>query len=415
MGYEKLLKSKEIERWYNNVSRGSRITADVYLRRLGNFCETYKISPEQLIKLRERRIYNLILDAVTDMEKKRLAGSYIASSLKAIKSWLSFNGIEIKRRIKIRGAQEAPTLREERVPMQDELRRILLASDLKARVACVLVAHSGLRLEALGDYRGQDGLRISDLPELRIEDGKVSFENIPTLIKVRAELSKRRGGYITFLSDEGCEYLKEYLEMRIRKGEKLTKNSGIIVPKSARKQFISTTNISDMIRKVMRKAGFKWRPYVLRSYFATQLMLAESKGLLLRDYREFWMGHVGDIEHVYTLNKRLSSKLIEEMRKAYQKAQRYLQTTETEAKEDVMSMLRRQLLLVAGFKPDEIKEEHLGLSDEEFQELVAEKLGKGMAARQRVADLAEIERYLQEGWEFVAMLPNNKAVLRLAV
>jgi len=25
-------------------------------------------------------------------------------------------------------------------------------------------------------------------------------------------------------------------------------------------------------------------------------MLAESKGLVLRDYRQFWMGHKGDIE-----------------------------------------------------------------------------------------------------------------------
>jgi len=31
------------------------------------------------------------------------------------------------------------------------------------------------------------------------------------------------------------------------------------------------------------------RAYVLRSYFDTQLMLAESKGLVIRDYRQFWM------------------------------------------------------------------------------------------------------------------------------
>jgi hypothetical protein len=63
------------------------------------------------------------------------------------------------------------------------------------------------------------------------------------------------------------------------------------------KHFIRSTNVGDVIRDGIRKAGFPWRHYVLRSYFDTEMMLAESKGLVLRDYRQFWMGHKGDIEH----------------------------------------------------------------------------------------------------------------------
>lgn len=421
MGYDAFLKNKEIERWYNNVARGSKVTADVYLRRLGSFCKNYKIAPEELVKLSEKKLYNMLLDVVTEMEKRGYAGGYIESCLKAIKSWLSFNGIEIKRKIKIRNAQETPTLKDERVPTQDELRRIFLAGDLRERVACVFIAHAGLRLETLGNYDGTDGLRISDLPELRVKGKDVIFEKVPTLIRVRASLSKRRGEYLTFLSEEGCEYLREYLRMRLRSGERLTEESAILIPKVAKKQFISTINIGDIIRKPIRKAGFKWRPYVLRSFFATQLMLAESKGLVLRDYREFWMGHKGDIEHRYTLNKRLPEDLIEEMRSAYKRAQRFLQTQETNAKEDVVAMLRKQLLLVAGFKSEEIKEEQLKLSDEEFQELIRKKLssafannGKTNGMRQKVASLEELDKYLEQGWEFVTMLPNNKAIIRLA-
>ncbi|NIM44298.1 MAG: site-specific integrase, partial [Nitrososphaeria archaeon] len=82
------------------------------------------------------------------------------------------------------------------------------------------------------------------------------------------------------------------------------------------------------IRVAIRKAGFPWRPYVLRSYFDTQLMLAESKGLVLRDYRQFWMGHKGDIENRYTTNKqRLPEEVVEDMREAYRRSQDYLQTT----------------------------------------------------------------------------------------
>ena len=89
----------------------------------------------------------------------------------------------------------------------------------------------------------------------------------------------------------------------MREGEKLHPDSPIITPKVPRKPFIRTVNIGDATRGAIRKAGFSWRPYVLRAFFDTQMMLAESKGYVMRDYRQFWMGHKGDIEHRYTLNK----------------------------------------------------------------------------------------------------------------
>lgn len=286
--------------------------------------------------MKEAELLDLLLDYVS--YTANYAGSYIESVMKAIKSWLSHNGREINtKQIKIKGVEDAPTLREERVPTQEELRHIFLAGDRKARVACVLMAHSGLRPEVLGNYLGNDGLRLKDIPDLVVrynnnnnnnynhnsntiyeyntyEQHKVkvntpvsiSFLKVPAMIVVRRELSKARHSYITFLSEEGCSYLKDYLEERARKnGELLRPDSPVIRPKSAKKEFIRTVNIGDTIRKAIRSAGFSWRPYVLRAFFDTQLMLAESKGMLIRDYREFFMGHKGDIEHRYTLQKRL--------------------------------------------------------------------------------------------------------------
>jgi hypothetical protein len=40
--------------------------------------------------------------------------------------------------------------------------------DGKARIASILVAHSGLRLERIGNYTGDDGLRAKDFPEMVI-------------------------------------------------------------------------------------------------------------------------------------------------------------------------------------------------------------------------------------------------------
>jgi site-specific recombinase XerD len=418
--YAHLLRDKDVERWFENTGRGSRITANVYLRRLGRFCEGHGTTPKKLAKMSDKQLYDLLLDLVTEMEKRGYAGSYIVSVLKAIKSWLAFNGKELRRKVKIKDAQDTPSLADERIPTIRELKKIFLSGDLKTRVACVLVAHSGLRIGSLGNYQGNDGLRIGDIPEVRIEDGEIEFERTPALIVVRKALSKSRHQYLTFLSNEGCEYLKDYLKARMRKGEKLTKKSAIIVPKTAKKPFIRAINVGDTIRNAIRKAGLPWRPYVLRSYFDTQLMIAESKGLVLRDYRQFWMGHKGDIEHRYTLNKqKLPPKVIENMRESYQKSQRYLQTTEMgEDKEDIKRMFKKQLMLVAGFKPEEITDEDLGMSDEEFQELVRDKMvggGRNNGIRQRLVHVNEMEPYLQEGWEFVATLPNNKVVLKHAI
>jgi hypothetical protein len=139
-----------------------------------------------------------------------------------------------------------------------------------------------LRLEVLGDYLGNDGLEIMDLPELAIRNSKVDFKEIPTIIMVRKNLSKTSNQYLTFLCDEGCKYL----EWRLSRGERLTSQSAIITPK--RKdlvgEHIRTLNIGDMMRKPIRDAGFQWRPYVLRRYFDTRMMMAESDGLVMRDW-----------------------------------------------------------------------------------------------------------------------------------
>jgi len=109
--------------------------------------------------------------------------------------------------------------------------------------------------------------------------------------------------------------------------QRISPKSPVITPKLKMKPFIRATNIGDSIREAIRAAGFDWRPYVLRCYFDTQLMLAESKGLVLRDYRGFWMGHKGDIENRYTTNKqRLPESVIEDMRAAYARSEEFLQT-----------------------------------------------------------------------------------------
>jgi len=206
--YDHLLKNPDFKRWYENVARGSVVTAHVWLRRVGWINKKFGVSPETMAKMDSRKGANFMMDVVGTLEKEGKSGSYIAALIKPVKSWMEFNEISIQQKIKVRGRDELVRFGDERTPTTEELRTILITADLRGRTAAAIVAFAGVRLEVLGNYLGTDGLRLGDLPEMKIKD-KVEFENLPTIIKVRKELSKNSESYTTFLCEEGCEYLKE--------------------------------------------------------------------------------------------------------------------------------------------------------------------------------------------------------------
>lgn len=422
-----LLEKPDIRRWHANVAQGSAITADVYLRRLGAFCLQVNVSPEKLATMKEADLHALLLDFIAAETKRKKTGSYIHSTLKAVRSWLSHHGIQLTRPIKIAGASATPTLSEERIPTQEELRRIFLAAYLKERVSCVLMAHGGLRPEVLGNYVGDDGLTLKDLPELEIRKDHVEFSKIPAMVVVRPELSKARHKYFTFLGSEGCSYVRDYLEERLRAGERLGPDTDLISPTGWKKDFIKTTKVSTGIRNAIRSAGFSWRPYVLRAYFDTQLLLAESKGKVAHDYRVFWMGHKGSMESRYTTNKsRLPQHFIEDMRQAYNRCEPFLGTVAGADASQVDSAVNRQFLRLAGYTDEELAE--VDVSDvDKVRELARERLTSSSTPAHRpevdrpspsmpgvhqiVVDPGAVAALISHGWRYVDKLAPDQVVM----
>jgi integrase len=394
-----LLADPDLRRWYDNLARGSQATADINLRRLAAFCTSLGVTPAELAGLDEGSLHKRVLDFVSAEEERGVAGSYIVRTVKAAKSWMLHNGIRVQRPVKVRGANETPSLREERVPTQEELRAILLAGTPRIRVASALIAFSGLRPEVLGNYLGTDGLRLGDLPELNIGKDPIGFDAVPTLVRVRPELSKSANGYVTFLSSEGCGYLRQYLQDRQRSGETLDSDTDVLHPDRARKRFIRTLNVGDAVRTAIRGAGYPWRPYVLRHYFDTQLLTAESQGKVAHDFRVYWMGHVGSIDARYTTNKRrLPTNLIEEMRTAYQRCEPFLSTVPSKSEQETQARMTKTMLMGLGYTEADLAKvdlENLDVSG--FQDLVTRKLGAvGSDVKQRLGfvihDVVAIDR-----------------------
>lgn len=347
-------------RWYENLERGSSVTAYSRARELIRFCDQFNLKPKDLITRSKSDISafeDMLHDFITKLDKDGKSPGYLSNYIKTVKSWLNYNGITLMRKIKLRDSQATPTIESERVPNKIELKTILDSADLRAKVIISIMAFSGVRPQVLGI--GFDGLRINDLPELKIQNNEVSFEHSPTMIVVRPSLSKAKHKYNTFLAEEGMGYLKTYLEKRLANGEVIQPDSPIIITargyenmgvrKGNKKRgslFLATQNISREVRKVMRPK-FNWRPYVLRAYFDTQLMLSESHGKISHAYRQFFMGHKGDIEARYTTNKgRLTPETIEDMRRTYNDSEEYfcIQISVKEDPEVLVNKATREIL-----------------------------------------------------------------------
>jgi len=394
---QKLLSNPDIKRWYDNVSRGSPNTSEIWLRRLSKFCEDCELTPLEFAELGMkdvRAVTDLIQDHITKMEEKGNSPGYIKGMLNATKSWLRQFDVEIKRKLNVRNPNYTPTLENERVPQGEEMIELFRRANLRAGVSMALMAKAGLRPEVLGNYNASDGLMVKDLPDLVVKD-VATFENKPAMVRVRKSLSKTKHEYFTFLTDLGAKALLAYLNERIVSGETILPDSPIIAPFSKYPRFrganeghkfITTKRLLAEIRKCMRPR-FRWRPYVLRAYFDTQLLIAESRGKIAHDFRVFFMGHKGSMESRYTTNKGiLPDALITEMKNAFLKSEEFLDL-EIETKESQTKNISK------------------------IEEIVTSCLMKTQE-RQKVATSDEVEKLIEEGWQYVGTLPNGKVVVK---
>ncbi|MCE2506807.1 MAG: site-specific integrase [Nitrosopumilaceae archaeon] len=452
--HRRLLQDPDVKRWYDNIARGSVVTADVRLRRLGVYCENTNTIPKEFAEIGIKNVRDaedLLLDYVSFLEKEGYAPSYIEDILKALRSWLSFNYVKLVRKIKIKNADIPVTLENEEIPSKSKLGDVLNSAPARERVSISFMALAGIRPEVLGNYHGNDGLKISDIKDMELKDGDVFFERIPAKITVRSALSKAGHQYFTFLPETGCKYLQGYIRERIANGEIIKPESPVI---TFQKGYRTKTNgntchlRTNTITKEIKSAFgiiIKERPYVLRSYFDTQLLLAESKAKITHAYRQFFMGHKGDIEAKYTTNKhKLADSLIKDMREAYERSQNFLspfeqeETSEKSKKELLLEMWKEQAQLY-GIDPMKIRIEKqrtqqnqktiLKTSDSTDDEIAAIKTaiqkmirkdkdqteGKKTYEGKLVDNEEDLVTSVQNGWEVIKELNNGKVLLRRGI
>jgi len=450
-----LEENQNFRRWYNNLAMGSEVTAKERARVLYRFVVKKEMTVDSLVEMGKgnvRDVEDMLMDFVAELHGEGKSPGYIENYLKSVKSWLQFNGIPLVRKIRIGNRGATPTLDDERVPLPDELLQVLGYAGVRGRCSIALMSLSGLRPEVLGNVGGSDGLELRDLPDLRVEGGRVSFLRVPMMVRVRACLSKAKKKYFTFLGAEGCDYLKAYLEQRMAEGEVLDARSAVIAVKRGHESrgfrnedrvgemHIATKTVTKEIRDAMRPR-FMWRPYVLRSYFATRLLVAESNGKMTHSFRQFHMGHSGDMLARYTVNKgALPDELIESMRSSFANSEEYLSTRKVSGEDPEMTTIktmvesgvldiskpnvRAYLISKLGIEDMEVEVARMkeaGVDDDEaVYAVIVGRLGLTMSdvTSSRVKNSTkivgedELPDYLSDGWKIDTPLPSGSIVIK---
>jgi integrase len=407
--------SDRLARWKANVANGSQVYADVSYRRLRAFCIDAKTTPASVAEMEVPDLRPLLEDYLAREKKRNHSGGYIGTTLKAVRSWRVYNGKPPVEGLRIPNTTLTPRVDDEQMPTPEELRRVLLAAKPNEWVSISLMAFGGVRPQVIGSFDGSDGLTIGDLPELRVAERTASFEKCPTIVRVRAKNSKTKNAYFTFLGEEGCIAVKQYLEQRMIGGETIDVRSDLVHPERSHKKFVTTTNVGDGIRRAMRAAGLDQRPYVWRAYFLSRLLEAQNAGKITDRYSEFFAGHKGDVTAKYYTTGRmnLATSLVEDMREAYRRCEPFLSTIPSHNQKDAQSKMAKLMLMGLGYTEEELASvDFENLDVAEFQALVTKKVsGRGSPAKQQLVESRELPRYLEQGWTVVTTVNDHQVVL----
>jgi len=385
----------------------------------------------------------------SNLKREGRLDAYIAKTFDGLRSWLRFRRVDFDSFPKL-SPTRGVTLERERVPTPEELRRILDRLSPRGRVVALLMAHSGLRPGVMGTYGASDGLRLGDLPELTL-GRHASLKTIPFVIRVPARLSKTRKMYTTFGSQELASALLGYLDARSAQGERFGPESPVVTVdsfaathefqgKKGAGRFISTKGLVFAIRAALSGAkpkGVSWRPYVLRSYCSTRLLLAEGQGKIGRDLREAILGHDGGVSARYNVGKVWGEELLREAREAYKRCEPFLSTTKVVVEPSELD-LKRAILGVLLPEDEVAKLDVPKMSTEEVRRVVTERLqgARGTTSSpitsmesiglvgqppngspdpvESVVRLSELRDRLANGWHYVTKLPNGEAIVRKA-
>jgi integrase len=194
------------------------ITRDPYERRLINFLNTIKMTPDEFVdkaKMQpgeaDKKIISFVSTENERHEKGEITAATVANALKAIRLLLEMNDVTVNWKKIKRILPKARRYALDRTPTLGEMHEIIEAADFRGKALTPVLTSSGIREGAIQYLKVRDYTRIQ-------QDGKLVAGR---LIVYNGDPER----YLTFITPEATIAIDKYLEFRTEHGEKITNES----------------------------------------------------------------------------------------------------------------------------------------------------------------------------------------------
>ena len=242
----------------------------------------------------------------------------------------------------------------------------------------------------------------------------------PEMKQVVPDACKGNVPYYTFITQEAIDALKAHLvELEAQIGR--LGDDDVIFNGWKRNRYLresrhkmGRSTMMLLVKNAARRAGLeRWmdvHPHCLRKAFESALREDNADGRKLDvKTQEFLLGHIlpGSQENYYDRSK------VDWLRKEYAKLN--FPTSPSFSRGEVLAAIRREMLATR-YSEEEL--DQLGdlskLTTEQFVGVLNKKaLGLNGNGRQKVVSTGEVKSMIENGWEYVAQLPDGSVVMRM--
>lgn len=379
---------ESVKTWMDELANLRKSTKYVYGQHLRFFCDWFEKTPDELLQMREkdlkeekpseqRRMERQVKKYMADLTDRSMSRGFKKQAYAAVRSFFArhYMPLQFFRSDAPRGPPPMP-----RVARKDEIRKMLMHADERARALILVLC--------------QSGLRISEAVKIKYRAIKEDFElnRVPCLIKIVTQ--KNNTPAVTFLGQDAVDALHVYFDLRKtgtvryygpkrKKGippEKIIDDSPLFRTRHVdRVKPVSIKQATEIIRMVSVKADVGFiSAHAFRRWFQTTLEQAHiPPNWVLR-----MMGHsLPGVEGSY------SRPEIEQMRDAYKNAELYLSLVGLpEATLETVQRLQNQVKELQ-IKNLELKQRINGynaqLADQASLPEMVERLSRELAALKR--------------------------------
>jgi integrase len=234
-----------------------------YIKGIRFFCQFYGMEPYKVLE----RFKTLDPDGVVQefseffaWAKDRVASTSCWKWIPGVRAWMVENSVRTVDRVGREIAREfrrkfggVTTLLKRDVLGKDEIVRVLKVAGLRERAIIAVMASGGLRLNAC--------LNI----QLRHFRDKIWDPTLPCYaVEIPETLSKEGEPYLTFISGEAAEYIRNLLLERQKAGENIAGETYVFTAKNRENKPLSDHRFENIWRMLCEQAGLDLRPVPIK-------------------------------------------------------------------------------------------------------------------------------------------------------